>query len=321
MRRSTKIWLITATVFVIFGLILLVGGMTAYNFDFNKLSTVNYTTNTYEVSEDFDKISIDVNMTEIKFVLSDDEQCKIECVETDKIKHSAAVQNGTLVIDTVDTRNWYDHIGIFIGNFKMTVYLPQKSYTSLFVDTDTGDIFIPNDFSFENIEIKGHTADVKCLASVSNTMKIESDTGSINADKLTAENINFTTATGKININSVIANGKVNIKTNTGTAKLTDISCTSFTAKSDTGHIILKNVVADDSFSVESDTGDVNFEKCDADEVFVKTDTGDVWGTLLSEKIFITESDTGSVDVPKTTTGGRCEIITDTGDIKIAIAD
>lgn len=320
MRRSTKIWLITAAVFVIFGLILLVGGMTAYNFDFNKLSTVNYTTNTYEVSEAFDKISIDVNTTEIKIVLSDDEQCKIECVETDKIKHSAAVQNGTLVIDTVDTRNWYDHIGIFIGNFKMTVYLPQKSYASLFVDTDTGDIFILNDFSFENIEINGHTADVKCMASVSNTMKIKSDTGSINADNLTAGNIDFTTSTGKININSVIAKGKVNIKTNTGTAKLTDISCTGFTAKIDTGHIILKNVVADDNFSVESDTGDVNFEECDANEIFVKTDTGNVRGTLLSEKLFITESDTGSVDVPKTAASERCEIITDTGDIKISIA-
>ncbi len=321
MRRATKIWLITATVFVIFGLILLVGVMAAYNFDFNKLSTVNYETNTYEVSEAFDKISIDVYTTEISFAPSDDEQCRVVYTETDKIKHTTAVQNGTLVIDTVDTRKWYDNIGIFIGNLKMTVYLPQKSYASLSVDTDTGDIVIPNDFSFGNIEITGHTADVKCLASVSDSVKIESDTGSITLDNLTAGNIDFTTATGKININSVIADGKVDIQTNTGTAKLTDISCASFTAKSNTGNIILQNVVADDSFSIESDTGYVNFEKCDAAEILIKTDTGDVSGTLLSEKIFTTESDTGSVDVPKTASGGRCKVISDTGDIKIAIAN
>lgn len=321
MRRATKIWLITATVFVIFGLILLVGVMAAYNFDFNKLSTVNYETNTYEVSEAFDKISIDVYTTEISFAPSDDEQCRVVYTETDKIKHTTAVQNGTLVIDTVDTRKWYDNIGIFIGNLKMTVYLPQKSYASLSVDTDTGDIVIPHDFSFGNIEITGHTADVKCLASVSDSVKVESDTGSINADNLTAGKIDFTTATGKININSVIADGKVDIQTNTGTAKLTDISCASFTAKSNTGNITLKNIVAVDSFSIESDTGDVNFEECDAAEILIKTDTGDVSGTLLSEKIFTTESDTGSVDVPKTATGGRCEVISDTGDIKIAIAN
>lgn len=47
--------------------------------------------------------------------------------------------------------------------------------------------------------------------------------------------------------------------------------------------------------------------------------TGDVTGTLLSEKVFITETGTGSVNVPKTVTGGKCEIKTSTGDIQIEI--
>ena len=51
----------------------------------------------------------------------------------------------------------------------------------------------------------------------------------------------------------------------------------------------------------------------------MKTDTGDVTGSLLSDKIFFAESDVGSVDVPKTTTGGVCEIRTDTGKIAITI--
>ena len=50
------------------------------------------------------------------------------------------------------------------------------------------------------------------------------------------------------------------------------------------------------------------------------TDTGEVKGTLRSEKIFFTESDTGKISVPKSVTGGRCEITTDTGDIEIEIA-
>jgi len=81
----------------------------------------------------------------------------------------------------------------------------------------------------------------------------------------------------------------------------------------------LKNVNAAEKFSIERSTGDVKFDGCDAAEVFVKTDTGDVTGTLLSEKVFIVETDTGKVDVPKTVNGGRCEITTDTGDINISI--
>jgi DUF4097 and DUF4098 domain-containing protein YvlB len=63
----------------------------------------------------------------------------------------------------------------------------------------------------------------------------------------------------------------------------------------------------------------VKFEKSDAAELSIKTDTGDVTGTLLTEKIFDAKSSTGDVDVPKTGSGGKCEIRTGTGDIRIKI--
>ena len=51
----------------------------------------------------------------------------------------------------------------------------------------------------------------------------------------------------------------------------------------------------------------------------IETDTGDVDGTLLSDKLFLTETSTGDIRVPNTADGGICDIKTDTGDIKIAI--
>ena len=57
----------------------------------------------------------------------------------------------------------------------------------------------------------------------------------------------------------------------------------------------------------------------DAGELTVLTGTGDVTGSLLSAKVFITHSDTGMVDVPETTTGGKCKITTDTGDISMDV--
>lgn len=44
-------------------------------------------------------------------------------------------------------------------------------------------------------------------------------------------------------------------------------------------------------------------------------------GSLLSDKVFLMQTDTGEVDVPKTVTGGKCEIITDTGDIRIDVTN
>ena len=51
----------------------------------------------------------------------------------------------------------------------------------------------------------------------------------------------------------------------------------------------------------------------------IVTDTGDVTGTFLSDKVFIYKTDTGDVDLPRTQSGGRCDITTDTGDIRISI--
>ena len=59
----------------------------------------------------------------------------------------------------------------------------------------------------------------------------------------------------------------------------------------------------------------------DADSILIKTSTGNVKGTLLSEKVFSAESDTGRVSIPKSYSGGECDISTSTGDIKIEIKE
>ena len=319
MSKTTKLWLIGAAALVILGAIIFAGVMAQYDWDFTKLSTVTYVTNTYEVNDEFDKISINVETTEIEFVPTEDEDCSIVCFEAEKVKHSATVQNGTLIISTVDTRKWYDHICISFGSPKMTIYLPQNEYASLFIETDTSDIDIPKDFAFDKIEIDGDTSEVNCFASVANVLEIELSTGDINIDSITAGQVNLTTTTGEITVNSVTAKNNIDIETDTGKVKLMNVSCSDFVAESDTGTITLKNVVATGSFFVESDTGDVRFEGSDAAEISVKTDTGDVTGTLLSEKVFITETSTGRINVPKTTSGGKCEITTSTGDIEIDV--
>ena len=39
------------------------------------------------------------------------------------------------------------------------------------------------------------------------------------------------------------------------------------------------------------------------------------------DKVFITDTSTGNISVPKTITGGKCEITTSTGDIRISIKE
>lgn len=316
---KNKLWIIIAISLLAVGFLIFSGAMIALNFDFSNLTTMEYETNTYELSEDFNKISIDADAAEIEFVLSDNRQCKIVCVEREKLKYSVAVKDETLTIGTVNTRKWYDYIGISFGEAKITVYLPKTEYASLLIKGSTGDIELPKDFAFETVDISATTGAVECRASASELMKIKLTTGDIRVENASVGMLDLSVTTGGVTASEINCEGEIKVSVSTGRTKLTDISCKGFISSGSTGKVILKNVIAAENFSIERSTGDVIFEGSDAAEIYVKTSTGDVTGTLLSEKVFIAESNTGSVNVPKTVTGGKCEIKTSTGDIKIDI--
>ncbi len=321
MSKTVKIWLVAAAALILIGGILFAGVMFVNGWDLHKLGTVTYTTSTYEADGDFQSIYINVDTTEVEFVYTDGEQCRIVCFEDEKVRHSAAVQNGTLVIDTVDTRKWYEYISLSFDRPKMTVYLPQNTYNSLRIETDTGNITVPKELSFDTLIIDGDTSNVNCFASARQSMEIKLSTGDIRLEAIAAGQLKLKTSTGRIHVNTADVGGDIRIETDTGKVELADTSCGDLYAESDTGSVTLKNVIGSGKFTIESDTGSIMFEDSDAAEISAETDTGNVTGTLLSDKIFIAETSTGRVDVPKTSTGGKCEIKTSTGNIRITVTD
>jgi len=280
MSRAAKIWLIAASSLVLIGCIILGGIMTMLKWDFTKLSTVKYETNNYEIAGGFKNISIKANTADILFVASESQDCTIICYEQEKVRHTVAVEDNTLAIEVKDSRRWYEYIGINFDTPQITVYIPQGEYGALSVKSSTGDIRV------ENMAIE--------------TLKLSVTTGSITVSDITCQE-------------------DINISVSTGKAKLSDVVCKNVVSSGNTGGIFLQNVIASEKISIKRSTGNVSLEHADAAEIFVKTDTGNVTGTLLSDKVFITQTDTGKISVPKTTSGGRCEINTDTGDIKIKI--
>lgn len=319
MRTRTKVWLIIAASFVLVGCVVFGGVMTMFKWDFTKLSTVNYETNTYEVNDVFDGISINTDTANIIFALSDDGECRVECCEKEKVKHVVTVKDNKLVIETASKEHWYDYIGINFGSPKITVYLPKTEYASLLIKESTGNIEIPTAFTFKDVDISLSTGSVDFSASASEKIQIKTSTGDICVENISAGALDLSVSTGKVTVSGVKCEGDVTVGVSTGKASVTDTQCKSLISSGSTGDISLDNVIAAEKFSVQRSTGDVKFESCDAAEIYVKTDTGDVTGSLLSDKVFITKTDTGSISVPNSVTGGRCEITTDTGDIEIKV--
>lgn len=319
MSKSAKIWLIVATSLLIIGCLIFGGVMTVLKWDFSKLSTNKYEIKKYEVGESFNSISINVDTADVKILPSEGMDCSVECHEQKNIKYSVEVIDNVLTVKVVDSRRWYEHIGINFGSPKLTVYLPRGEYGKLYVRSSTGDVEISKDFTFEAVDVATSTGDVKNFAFSSGDVTVKASTGDILVEGISAKSIDLSVSTGDITLSNVNCSGDVSVKVSTGRTKLTNLTCQNLISGGDTGDMSLKSVIASGEISIKRSTGDVNFEASDAASIFVETDTGDVKGSLLSEKIFIINTDTGKKEVPESTTGGRCKITTDTGDIKITI--
>ena len=301
MKKATKIGLLTAIFFILSGMIVLCAAAFSVHWDFKKFNTQKYETKLYDISEDFRHIAIKNDIADIVFLPSEDETCKVICHEQENFRYSVTVRNETLLIEITDERKWYNYIGINFGEeSELTVYLSKEDFASLSIQGSTGDLEIPQNFKFQNADISVSTGDIHFYADVS-------------------ENLIVKTGSGDIALENIHCMGEIQISVSTGNVKLKNITCKTLMSTGNTGKIVLKNVIASEKFSIKRSTGDVKFDGCDAAEISVATGTGDVSGTLLSEKKFMPKTSTGDIEVPKTENGGLCEITTSTGDIEIMI--
>lgn len=316
--KTGKKWFIAATFAVLIGLIIFGGVMSMLGWDLSKLSTTKYETNEYTVSESFTGISVENRTADVELLPSEDGAVRVVCFEEKNVKHEVTVEGGMLTVRAQDMRKWYEHIGINFKTATVKIYIPEGVYGALSISSTTGDTTVTAGYTFDGINITATTGDVWCYADTTGDCNITLTTGDACVSGVSAKALNISASTGDVEVNDADISGDVDVEVTTGRVRLTDLAARDVSVETDTGRVTLASVIAG-KLSVDTDTGDVRLEDSDAAEIFIETDTGDVTGTLLSEKIFITECNTGRVDVPKSTTGGRCEITTGTGDIIITI--
>lgn len=232
MRKTMIVWLMIAASLMLIGCILFLYVMS---------TLAQYETNTYEVDEAFSDISISTDTADILFALSDDGKCKVECYEKENAKHSVTVENDVLVVRI--NKSWYDYIGYDFGSSKITVYLPKTEYNALSISESTGNVEIPKDYLFEDVDISLSTGDVNFCASVSKSVKIKAGTGNIRVENTSAGALDLSVTTGKVTVSGVTCRDDITVDVVTGSAYLTDSSCRSVISSVITGSVSLDNVI------------------------------------------------------------------------------
>ncbi|MGI6770949.1 MAG: DUF4097 domain-containing protein [Acholeplasmataceae bacterium] len=321
MKKGIKISLIIATILVILGLGMTITVLAVNNFDYE---TLNFggkiETKEALLNEDFNNININVDTMEISFIKTSDATGKIIYDQRVNTNFEISVAAGTLNVRQTNIRKFFFFTGFFFKKTKMDIYLPKDTYNNLILNTATGHINIPKEFTFDKINIDSETGNINLFAKA-NEISIETETGRVHLKDINANNIVIETSTGSHTLENVNVTNLIKLKIETGRVTLNNVKMDNLRVNSSTGRVYLTNVIASGRFDINAGTGSIFLTSSDAAEIYIKTSTGNVTGTLLTSKIFYCKAETGRINVPKTTTGGICDIETETGNIDITIVN
>ena len=342
MKIAKNITIFAALGMVVIGVIMIVGAFASAKFDFkNLIKTVNYEEKTYDITEDFSSIDMQIDYQDIWIERSDDENAHFVCYECDSEWFEVSVQNDTLVIDNQQ----YDHLNIMV-NYEMgdhsTLYLPKDVYENLKVKDGSGDMVADKDtFTFEDVDVNIGFGDVMLAGLTADDLVLYSGSGNLKVEGINAGSADFKTGTGDISIvnckiedfvNGKVGSGNVdcsqvscnsiNFHTGSGDIAMNGVSCASdIETVTSSGDISLTDAVSETGFNASTGSGDITLNACDAGEMELKTGSGDITGTLKSAMKFDANSGSGDIRVPADGNGGNCSVKTGSGDIDLSIAE
>lgn len=306
---------------IVVGSLLLVGGGTVFAIGVARANkNAKIVTKEYAV-EGYSNINIDLQTADLEFKVSTDGTRKVVCVEREKRYHTVNVENNTLVIKGFDSRKWYENIFRFDWKpMSITVYAPSEAYGDGVIKTDTGNIVIPSDYTFDKLNVQASTGNIKIKSNAVTSASVKASTGNVSLEMKT-KNLTVNTSTGDVDFNKVDVEEKVIINTSTGHIHLTETKARNMELKASTGNVKLANTIVEENMNIKTSTGDVRFDDSDANVLIeVKTSTGDVEGTLLTGKNFQLSTHTGYIKPVDSVTGlGTCKVSTDTGNIKLSV--
>lgn len=237
MSKNAKKWLIAAVCLIAAGAIMFAAVMTAYHWNFSRLSTERFETVTYEIHEAFSGIKLDTETADILFAVSGDDACSVVCHERENVKHSVSVQDGTLTVSAADDRKWYEKIGFSFDTPQVTVYLPAAEYGSLRIRTTTGDV-----------RVSGVPAE---------DLDIDVTTGKVTVTDVVCNHLSSVGTTGDILLKNVTVAGRLSVERSTGDVRFDGSDAAEITVRTRTGDVT-GSLLTGKAFVTETSTGDIS---------------------------------------------------------------
>ena len=254
-------------------------------------TTVPETTELHE--ENYDDIVIQTNNAVVEVLPTSDEFTTVEFIgnseNNQKYEVKADVKEDTLSVNVKE--RWYKffNFDFSIQSPKLTVYVPEKTYNSIQVETDNG-----------RVDANGLEA---------NDIRISSNNGRANASELDVKELHVTTNNGRIELQD-IQSTHVTSEADNGQIHLENVDG-ELTGRTSNGKITLITEHLDRPIDFSTNNGQINIqaENEPTNAIFdVKVDNGSVkifgnsnWDTVVGngDNLIKLTTDNGSITVEK----------------------
>ena len=341
MKKSVWITMIVAGGCILAGLACIVVGFALGGHNFMK---ANIESKDITVSEEFQNVRVDTVSADVTFVLSNDGACRVAVKDDGRMNYTVEVVDSTLTVSAERKSPWYKKpFSLFGGaeDASVTVYLPAKAYQSLIAETTSGDIEAECRLSVSgDVSLTVTTGDIEWQGSAE-SLSVKATTGEISLEnmivvqKITAQittgearlshvvcgSLDAHAGTGDIEVTDSEIAGQITAESTTGEIKLTRVTCDSLDSQTTSGRIELTDTTVTGHIRAKTNSGGIRLVRADAATLSLKTTSGSVAGSLRTPKVIYAHSTSGSVNVPRFTEGGLCEIETTSGSIRLTIED
>lgn len=335
MKASVKITLIVAACLIAAGLVITTTALIASRFNHKQLLSAKLVDETIQVNGTFSDISVDSDSATVNIVRSTDGSCSVVFSDQEdaNITHSAQIIDGELKIIRRDERI----VSVaFIASPKITVYLPGEMYDELDITTSSGNIDLAGGISYGKLELKASSGNIvlidtnvnddmdlstssgniKVHKSRANSLSAHCSSGSLSLDDISCTDAELETASGRLSVANAQIARELDGQCHSGGIRLENVNCSSLDLESTSGTVRLEKLIASGNIKISSTSGSISLKGCDAAELDLSAKSGNITGSLLTPKIYVVTTGSGSTHLPEQMSGGICRIKTTSGSVR-----
>ncbi|WBW96288.1 DUF4097 family beta strand repeat-containing protein [Oceanirhabdus sp. W0125-5] len=282
-----------------------------FNVGFNQNIEVKQTESA-EFSKDINKISINSSSTDIKIIITKEDEIKANLYGT--ASSEKIVPELKIKVEKEEVNISIDYpkvVSSGSSSIDLDVYIPEKYNNDLAIRTSSGDINI-EEIELSNFKGESTSGDYKINDMTAKDISIKTSSGKVTLGNIEAANFNRISTSG----DSIIENIKseeIVIKSSSGKVEINSIIADVLKGKSTSGDYYLNEVVSEE-VEINASSGKVTFDKLLSQTTKSKATSGDLKIKEFKGDLIV-ERSSGNTQVKWIEFKNKVEIDSASGDV------